>query len=97
MVQKIAEVNPIVVEENQEAADLAREYVSENVLSWKSLNDCLHIALSALSSCDYLVSWNFRHLVNVRTVEGVRKVNAIKHYKEIMIVSPNMFLKKEEL
>jgi hypothetical protein len=87
----------LVVEKNQEAEDLAWEYVNKNILSRKSFNDCLHIALSALSSCDYLVSWNFRHLVNVKTVEGVRMVNAIKHYREIMIVSPNMLLNKEEL
>ena len=97
MNRKIAEINPTVVEENQEAVELAWEYVNRNVLSRKSIEDCTHIALSVINSCDYLVSWNFKHMVNVQTVEGVRMVNAINHYKEIMIVSPNMFLKKEEL
>jgi predicted nucleic acid-binding protein len=97
MEEKVAEIIPLIVEQNQEVEDLAWEYVNKNVLSRKNFNDCLHIALSVINSCNYLVSWNFRHLVNVRTVADVKIVNVINHYPEIKIVSPNMFLKKEEL
>ena len=97
MNRKIAEINPTVVDTNIEAENLAEEYVTKKVLPRKSIDDCLHIALSVINACDYLVSWNFRHLVNVQTEEGVKVVNVINHYREIRIVSPNMFLKKENL
>jgi len=93
MKHRIIEIEPLVVVPNQESENLAEEYVNKKVLSQKSIDDCMHIALSVISRCDYLVSWNFRHLVNVQTIEGVRIVNAINHYQEIKIVSPNMFLK----
>jgi len=92
MATKIAEVKPFVAEKNQEAEALANEYVKRQVLSQKSFDDCLHIALSVINHCDYLVSWNFRHLVNVRTLTGVKVVNAINHYQEILIISPNMLI-----
>jgi len=93
MDEKVTDINPFIATPNQEAENLAVEYVNKKVLSQKSFDDCMHIALSVINRCDYLVSWNFRHLVNVQTIEGVRIVNAINHYQEIKIVSPNMFLK----
>ena len=90
---KVAEITPLVVEQSQESENLADEYINQKVLSQRNFDDCLHIALSVIHNCDYLVSWNFRHLVNVQTIEGVKIVNAINHYQEIKIVSPNMFLK----
>jgi predicted nucleic acid-binding protein len=97
MKNKIIELEPLVMLSNQEAKDLAKEYINSKVLSQKSIDDCMHIALSVINHCDYLVSWNFRHLVNVRTLEGVKVVNAVNHYQGISIVSPNMFLRKEDL
>ena len=92
MIVKIAEIKPITVEKNEEVEALAHEYVRNNILSQRSFDDCRHIALSVVNSCDYLVSWNFKHLVNVRTVAGVKVVNAINNYREISIVSPNMLI-----
>lgn len=97
MNSKVAEIDPLVLEQDEEAESLADEYIDRSVLSQKNFNDCLHIALSVIHNCDYLISWNFRDLVNVRTIEGVKIVNAINNYQEIMIVPPNMFLEKEVL
>ena len=93
MAEQLSEINPNIVWRNKEAKELAEEYVNKKVLVKKNIADCTHIALSVINRCDYLVSWNFRHLVNVQTIEGVRIVNAVNHYQEIKIVSPNMFLK----
>ena len=97
MDERITEIHPTILVPNQEVKELAKEYVSKKVLSQKSIDDCLHIALSVINHCDYLVSWNFRHLVNVQTLEGVRIVNAINRYRGISIVSPTIFLIKEDL
>ncbi len=96
MYEKLAEVRPLIAVKNQEATELANEYVNRQVLSQKSFDDCLHIALSVINYCDYLVSWNFKHLVNVNTISGVKIVNAINHYQEIGIISPTMLISKEE-
>ena len=89
---KLAEVEPFIAKKNQEATELANEYIKKQILSQKSFDDCMHIALSVINHCDYLVSWNFRHLVNIHTLTGVKVVNALNNYQEIWIVSPNMLI-----
>jgi hypothetical protein len=39
-----------------------------------------------------IVSWNFKHLVNVKTINGVKGVNALAGYKEMPIYTPTMLI-----
>lgn len=76
---------------------LAHRYISEGVLTNKSYNDCLHIASAVINNCDLIISWNFRHLVNNKTVERVKTVNSIDNYKGINIISPEMIKMESEI
>jgi len=86
-----------LLEENNEIKDLAKLYVEKNILTQKSFDDCLHIAYACASNCDIIVSWNFKHIVNYKTISGVKGVNAIAGYKEMAIYTPAMFTEKEEI
>jgi len=44
--------------------ELAESFVSRGLLPRKAQTDALHIAIGAIYSVDYILSWNFRHLVN---------------------------------
>ena len=76
-----------------EIDDLAEEIINRGILTAKSLDDCTHIATAVANGCDIIVSWNFKHLVNFRTIHGVREIVISKHYKPIDIYSPTMLLK----
>lgn len=65
----------IKVELNQEAVELADEYLAENVVGKTSRTDCFHIAMATIIGVDILVSWNFKHIVNVRRIRGYNAVN----------------------
>ena len=58
------------VELTAEAVQLADSYISENVVGKTSLEDCRHIALATIYKVDVLVSWNFKHVVNVYRIRG---------------------------
>jgi len=92
LLSKLRELNFSILTESNEVEKLAYEYVESGVLRKKSLDDCFHIAYAVLNNCDVIVSWNFKHLVNYRTIDKIKIVNAIKGYKEISIVSPSMLL-----
>ena len=77
----------------QESHDLAQEIIKRGILTAKSLDDCTHIAVAILNNCDIIVSWNFKHIVNVRTINGVREIIVSNYYKPIDIYSPTMLLK----
>ncbi len=71
-----------------EAEQLAKAYISEKVVGKTSYADCLHIALATLSKTDILVSWNFKHIVNIDRIRGYNSVNLKMGYKMIEIYSP---------
>lgn len=54
----------------------------------KYRDDALHLAIASVSGMDYLLSWNFEHLVKVKTKDMAKRVNTSKGYKNIEIISP---------
>ena len=76
-----------------EVDELAQEIIRRGILTRKNLDDCTHIAAAILNNCDIIVSWNFKHLVNIKTINGVREIVVSRYYKPIDIYSPTMLLK----
>lgn len=73
---------------DQESQMLANRYIEEGIIPEKYENDALHIAIASVNNLDVIVSWNFRHIVKLKTKREVTGVNAIMGYKEIEIYSP---------
>ncbi|MDP3766010.1 MAG: type II toxin-antitoxin system VapC family toxin [Nanoarchaeota archaeon] len=73
---------------DKEAADLAEIYVKEKIIPEKFINDALHIAIATVNGIDIVVSWNMEHIVKVKTIVEVNKINLKKGYKQIIIVTP---------
>lgn len=83
------------IETTIEAIELANEYISEKVVGRTSFTDCLHIALATINHADFLVSWNFKHIVNVERIRGYNSINIKNGYKQLEIRSPREFEKYE--
>ena len=81
-----------LLEETAEVFSLADQYVAAGILRPRDYNDCLHIAFTRVYNCDMLISWNFTHLVNVKTINGVKSVNALAGYDETRIYPPTMLI-----
>lgn len=67
---------------------LANAYINHGVFPEKYIDDALHVAIATCHDISYLISWNFEHLVKVKTRKTVNLVNILEGYKEIEIVSP---------
>jgi predicted nucleic acid-binding protein len=96
MIDKMTEIDYVEVEKNEYAEEIADELVKLGILKEKQKNDRLHIGCAIYFQCDYLVTWNIRHMLNVKIIDGVRIVTSILNYKNINIVSPTVFIGKEE-
>ena len=93
----LAEINFEVVEKTEEIEELAREIIEQGILKEKNIDDCIHMATAILSDCDIIVSWNFRHMVNVDTINGIRRIALARRYNTIIdIYPPNLLLKGED-
>jgi len=74
---------------------LAQTYINEKVVGQTSLDDCIHIAVATLSKVDILVSWNFKHIVNVYRIRGYNSVNLRLGYTTLDIRSPKEIVGNE--
>ncbi|MDT3739765.1 MAG: PIN domain-containing protein [Candidatus Kapabacteria bacterium] len=81
---------------SNEAIELAEQYLNENVVGKTSRADCLHIALATLNYADILVSWNFKHIVNVNRIRGYNSVNYKMGHKILEIRTPREILEYED-
>ena len=77
------------------ADDLARRYLAEGILRPNMLADAQHIAMATVANVDALVSWNFRHVVNLPRIHGYHGVNAKLGYPTLEIRSPREVLNDE--
>jgi len=66
--------------ENDTAENLAWTYVVCGVLTHNRIDDLRHVAYDVVAHCDYIVTWNMRHLANDTTVSRVNTVNAVENY-----------------
>ena len=92
----LSEINFEQVSENEESIVLTSEYLNYGVLKNKSKDDLRHIALATVLNIDYIVSWNFKHFVNVNTINKVAAINKLLNYKEISILPPSMIIEGDE-
>lgn len=96
LVRSISTENTVFIEITNEAIELATEYITEKVVGQTSYVDCLHIALATINRADFLISWNFKHIVNVQRIRGYNSINIKRGYRQLEIRSPREFINYED-
>ena len=77
-----------VLDTTDEAENLAEAYMNAKVVPAASRVDALHVALASVARADLIVSWNFKHLVQLRRIRAFHAVNLLHCYPLIEIRSP---------
>jgi predicted nucleic acid-binding protein len=80
------------LELTEEASILAEGYVTRGIFHRKYLADALHVALASFHKIDYLVTWNFGHLANVRRQARIKLFNTAAGFFVPMIVTPEFLV-----
>lgn len=81
---------------NENTVGLAEKFIDFGILKQKSFDDCQHIASAILAGCDIIISWNFKHIVNIKTIRGVKVITTLEGYKDLLIFPPSVLLESEE-
>jgi predicted nucleic acid-binding protein len=84
------------LEQSDEAERLAGVYVAEGVIPAKYLTDGIHIAVASVNDLDFIVSFNFRHIVKRKTMTMTEGINIREGYKRIGIHSPTEVIENDE-
>ena len=89
----LSEIEYQIVEETDEIKKVAQMFIKANLLTEKSYDDCVHIASSLVHDCTCIVSWNFKHIVNIKMVNGVKLIAAQTGYGvATFICNPSYFV-----
>lgn len=86
-------VEPIEeLELTEEVAILAEGYISRGIFHRKFIGDAMHVAFASIHKIDYLVTWNFGHLANVRKQARIRLFNTSAGFFVPNIITPEFLV-----
>ena len=88
----LSDIEYTKLEINAEIVELAQKIIDMGILRPKSFDDCQHIAAAVVNACDCIISWNFKHIVNIRTIKGIRAITHLESCKDIDIMNPSVLL-----
>ncbi|MBF0387864.1 MAG: PIN domain nuclease [Candidatus Omnitrophica bacterium] len=77
-----------ILELDQAARKLAEHYLSAGVIPQKYRDDAYHIAIATVNDQDAILSWNFEHIVKMKTKREVVAINLLEGYRGIDIYTP---------
>ena len=92
----LRQVDYTLIEITTDMSEIAQQLINMGILTKKSYDDCQHIAAAVIYECDCIISWNFKHIVNIKTIRGVRAITNLNGYKPIEIQNPSVLLESEE-
>ena len=95
LIKKIPQENIEYLILDDEAKLLAEKYIDEGAVSDKFILDAQHIAIATLGYVDVIVSWNFKHIVNLRRIHLYNSTNLKYGYQIIEIRTPREVLNEE--
>ena len=76
------------MEIDDEIKGLAKALLAGKAIPEKCPEDALHIAVAAANGMDVIVTWNFKHIVNLQRIHGYNSVNLRHGYPLLEIRTP---------
>jgi predicted nucleic acid-binding protein len=71
-----------------EVTEIVQAYVAHKVMPSNPVGDALHLALASFHRCDFLLTWNCRHLANANKFDHIRRVNVLLGLFIPVLVTP---------
>ena len=73
---------------NEPIADIVATYIAHHIMPNDPAGDALHLAIASFHKCDFLVTWNCRHLANANKFGHIRRINTLLGLYVPAIVTP---------
>jgi predicted nucleic acid-binding protein len=100
LVEYVNTISPIILEADEEVEALTELYMSSEFVNTDSLrvyNDCSHVAVATVNSIRHIISFNCKHLVNDRRIDGFNGINFKNGYDNVVdITTPHRFVLSDE-
>ncbi|TFF88338.1 MAG: hypothetical protein EU550_01475 [Promethearchaeota archaeon] len=77
-----------VLSTSKEVEELANEIIQSGAINKAYMEDAYHISIAILNDMDFLLSWNFRHIVRKKTKDIIRMITTLSNLRQIEILTP---------
>lgn len=88
LLDAVLRLDAVVLPVTLEAGGLAGRYVTDGAVPPRYRDDALHVAIAVLNGIDVVVTWNMKHLANVRRIEAINRTNLIMGLGPIRVHTP---------
>ena len=75
-----------------EIAEITDTYIKHKVMPNDPTGDALHLAIASYHKCDYLLTWNCKHIANANKFQHIKRINTL-----LGIFMPNLITPLELL
>jgi hypothetical protein len=75
--------------------EIVETYLRHRVMPADPAGDALHLAIASFYNCDFLLTWNCKHLANANKFAHIRRVNVMLGLYVPAMVTPLEFLDEE--
>jgi len=96
LINLVSTYNLRILELSSEVDYLAGKYLQHGIIPQKYARDAYHIAYPVVYDLDIIISWNFEHIVKLKTKNEVNGINKLEGFKEIEICSPWEVIESED-
>ena len=86
MEQKIEDFSVLTI--SNEIEELTNEIIQKGAINESYPEDAYHIAIAIINEMDFLLSWNFRHIVRLKTKDIIRMICTLNNLRQIEIITP---------
>jgi hypothetical protein len=93
--EKLRTINYEEYTVNDDMLKLTEKYMEQKIVSENYYSDALHIAAATVICVDVLVSWNFKHIVNLNRIKSFNSVNLREGYSILEIRTPRKVIENE--
>lgn len=73
---------------SDEIEELTQEILQSDAINKAYSEDAYHIAIAIINEMDFLLSWNFRHIVRKKTKDIIRMITTLNYLRQIEIITP---------
>lgn len=70
----------------QNYSNLTREIILDKERPYSE--DAYHVAVAIINNVDFLLSWNFRHIVRKKTKDIIKMIITINNLRQVEIITP---------
>jgi predicted nucleic acid-binding protein len=94
----IERAGPQVITPDAECEALMERYFETGILFPTKVNkfyDAGHVAVASVHGIEYVLTFNYRHLLKINKMEGFNGVNLLHGYGQVHLTTPEIFIPED--